>query len=213
VSPVRHAATPRSALYRIGHLPDPLTWPPVELTGGGRFDDPRREFRVLYAGGRRACFFETLAPFRPSVEALAAMRGVTGTDEMLPQAIVPADWYQKRAVARLRLLPGQRWLDLRATQTHETLRTELASILLALGVRDLDLSEVLSRERRLTQAISRWAYDRGYGGIIYRSRFAAATSLWAIFEGARLEPAGVAEPILPDDPDLVAAARVFGLAI
>ena len=89
----------------------------------------------------------------------------------------------------------------------------MASVLLALGVTDLDLSEVLSRERRLTQTISRWAYELGYGGIVYRSRFAAASSLWAIFEGARLEPAGVAEPILPDDPDLVAVARVFGLGL
>ena len=213
MSPVRRAATPRGALYRVGRLPDPLAWPPHELTGNGRFDDPQGEFRVLYTGQRRACFLETLAPFRPSLEALSAWQQVTGSQEPSPRGVVPADWYQKRAVARLRLGPGQRWLDLRATATREALRSELAAALLDLGLTDLDLSGVLGPRRHLTQAIARWAYEHGYAGIVYRSRFDDALSLWAIFEGAAFEPVGVPEPIVPDDPDLVAAARLFGLAI
>lgn len=184
-----------------------------ELVGGGRFDDPQREFRVLYAGQRRACFLETLAAFRPSVQALAALQQVTGSQEPMPRGVVPADWYQKRAVARLRLRPGQRWLDLRATETREALRSELADTLLELGLADLDLSGVLGPRRSLTQAIARWAYEHGYAGIVYRSRFNDALSLWAIFEGAAFDPVGVPEPIVPDAPDLVATARLFGLAI
>jgi hypothetical protein len=213
VSPVRRAITPRGVLYRIGRLPDPLAWAPHEVAGGGRFDDPQSEFRVLYAGQRRACFLETLAPFRPSVEALAALQQVTGSQEPIPRGMVPADWYQKRAVARLRLRPGQRWLDLRATETSEALRSELAATLLDLGLADLDLSEVLGPWRSLTQAIARWAYEHDYAGIVYPSRFKDALSLWAIFEGAAFDPVGVPEPIVPDDPDLVATARLFGLAI
>jgi len=212
VSPVRRAATPRAVLYRIGRLPDPLAWPPDEFTGGGRFDDPQREFRVLYTGQRRACFLETLAPFRPSLEALAALQKVTGGQEPSPRGVVPADWYQKRAVAGFRLGPGQRWLDLRATESRETLRRELAAALLDLGLADLELSGVLGPRRHLTQAIARWAFENGYAGIVYPSRFDDALSLWAIFEGAALEPVGMPEPIVPDDPDLVAAARLFGLA-
>jgi hypothetical protein len=200
-------------LYRVGRLPDPLAWPPWELVGDGRFDDPQREFRVLYAGHRRACFLETLAPFRPSVEALAALQQVTGSQEPMPRGVVPADWYQKRAVARLRLKTRQRWLDLRAAETREALRSELAATLLDLGLADLDLSGVLGPQRRLTQAIARWAYEHGYIGIAYLSRFDDALSLWAIFEGAVFEPVGVPEPIVPDDPDLVATAHLFGLAI
>jgi hypothetical protein len=213
VSPVRRAATPRGAVHRIGRLPDPLAWPPWELVGDGRFDDPRREFRVLYAGQRRACFLETLAGFRLSVEALAALRQVTGSQERSPRGVAPTDWYQKRAVARLRLGPRQRWLDLRAADTREALRSELADTLLDLGLADLDLSGVLGPQRRLSQAIARWAYERGYAGIVYPSRFDDALSLWAIFEGAAFEPVGLPEPIVPDDPDLVATARLFGLAI
>lgn len=212
MSPVRRAATPRGVLHRIGRLPDPLAWPPHELVGGGRFDDPQGEFRVLYAGQRRACFLETLAAFRPSVEALAALEQVTGSQELMPRGVVPADWYQKRAVARLRLGPGQRWLDLRAAETREELRSELAATLLDLGLPDLDLSGVLGPRRRLTRAIARWAYEHDYRGIVYPSRFDDALSLWAIFEGAAFEPEGVPEPIVPDDPDLVATAHLFGLA-
>lgn len=212
MSPVRRAATPRGVLYRVGRLPDPLGWPPHELIGGGRFDDPQGEFRVLYAGQRRACFLETLASFRPSVEALAALQQVTGSQEPLPRSVVPADWYQKRAVARLRLRPRQLWLDLRVTETREALRNELAATLLDLGLTDLDLSGVLGPQRRLTQAIARWAYEHGYAGIVYPSRFDDALSLWAVFEGAAFDPVGVPKPIVPDDSDLVATARLFGLA-
>jgi hypothetical protein len=68
--------TPRGALHRIARLPDPLAWPPWEVVGGGRFDDPRREFRVLYAAAqRRGAFVETLAQFRPALHALARLQG------------------------------------------------------------------------------------------------------------------------------------------
>ncbi len=227
MSPVRRAATPRGVLYRVGRLPDPLAWSPREVIGDGRFEDPQREFRVLYAGQRRACFLETLAPFRPSVEVLAHLRQVVDSQEPMPGSVVPADWYQKRAVARLRLRPRQRWLDLRAAETREALRMELAATLLDLGLADLDLSGVLGPRRSLTQAIARWTYEHGYAGIVYRSRFNEALSLWAIFEGAAFDPVRVPEPIVvrggtlqtgrytlvPADSDLVAAAHLFGLVI
>jgi hypothetical protein len=63
-------------LYRIGRRPDPLAWPPWEYVGSGRFDDAAGEFRMLYATvQRRAGFVETLARFRPSLGALAALQG------------------------------------------------------------------------------------------------------------------------------------------
>lgn len=167
MSPVRHARTPRGVLYRIGRLPDPLVWPPWEVVGAGRFDDPQREFRVLYAAAqRRGAFVETMAQFRPLLEALARMQRLADSEQQRPSSIVPADWYQRRAVARLRLLPGQRWLDLRAPETREELRAELAATLMTLGLSDLDLSRVLGPQRTLTQAIARWTYERGYAGLV-----------------------------------------------
>jgi hypothetical protein len=214
MSPVRRARTPPGPLYRIARLPDPLAWPPREFVGGGRFDDPRREFRVLYAAAqRRGAFVETLAGFRLSLASLAQLARVGGDIELLQEASVPADWYQKRAVARLRLVPGQQWLDLREAETREALRRELVTALLELGLSDLDLSRVLSPHRELTQAIASWAFERSYAGIAYASRIDASYSLWAIFEGATFEAIGLPEPIVPDDADLLAVAELFRLVI
>jgi hypothetical protein len=201
-------------LYRIGRLPDPLAWPPWDVVGHGRFDDPQREFRVLYAATQRqGVFVETLAQFRTVLTVLARLQGVANAPEPLPRPIVPAHWYQRHAVARLRLNPRQRWLDLRAPATREVLRAELATTILTLGLTDLDLSRVLGPRRTLTQAIARWAYERGYAGLVYPSRLDARLTLWAVFEGGTFEPVGLPELITPDDPDLAATARLFGLLL
>lgn len=77
MSRIRTVASPRGVLYRLGRLPDPLAWPPWEYVGSGRFDDPDRAFRVLYTTAqRRASIVETLAPFRPSLDALVGLRKV-----------------------------------------------------------------------------------------------------------------------------------------
>jgi hypothetical protein len=165
------------------------------------------------AASRRGPFVEALAQFRPVLVALARLQRVTGDDEPPPRATVPAHWYQRHAVARLQLMPGQRWLDLRAAQTREALRTELATTLVRLGLSDLDLSRVLGPGRTLMQAIGRWAYEQAYAGLAYQSRLDHALTLWALFEGSAFEPVGLPEPITPDDPDLVATARLFGLVL
>ncbi|MGH2461967.1 MAG: hypothetical protein ACRDIY_24185 [Chloroflexota bacterium] len=73
--------------YRLGRLPDPLAWPPWEFAGAGRFDDPFRSVRTLYAATeRRACFVESLAPFRLALPVLARLADVAGTDEPIPRA-------------------------------------------------------------------------------------------------------------------------------
>jgi hypothetical protein len=122
-------------------------------------------------------------------------------------------WLASRSVARFRLVaPVRRGLDLAALETLVTIRVELADTLLALGYTDLDLGDTFGRDRRLTQAIARWAFERGYGAIRYPSRFHPSFELWAIFEGATLADVEIA-PIAPDDPDLLAVAGLFGLDI
>ena len=212
--PVREAPTPAGVLYRIGRYPDPLEWPEWEYVGEERFDDPQRRYRVLYAAEqRRVCFLETLARFRPSLELLAKLAAVSGTDEPMPTASVPADWHTKRCIGRLRLAPEQRWLDLRATDTHQALRAEFAELLVDFGITDLDVSAIRGPHRALTRAISRWAYDRGYHGLIYRSRFEDRSDCWAIFEKSLFAPVHPAEPITRTDLDLRAVADLFGLAL
>jgi hypothetical protein len=198
---VRTAPTPRAILYRIGHLPNPVALPPRDETGRGRFDDPRREFRTLYAAARRqTAFLETLAPHRSALAAIVGLQPV----ELRPTAAlfgrVRPSWRAARAVGRLRLRPRQRWLDLRALTTREALRHELAPRLLERGNLELDLSGVVGPHRALTQTIARWAYDRGFAGLVYHSRFHAPLTCWAIFEGAGFDVVGHPEPIAADDP-------------
>lgn len=214
MSPVRAATAPRGPLYRLGWLPDPLAWSPWDQIGDGRFDDPQGEFRVLYAAvQRRGAFIETLARIRPSLEYLATVNAVIGGDKPPPGPSVPAHWYRRRGIGALRLGAHQRWLDLRAPVTRETLRVEMARTLLDLGLSDLDLAGVIGPTRWLTQAIARWAYEQGYAGLAYRSRFDERLTLWAVFEGAAFESVGPPEPITPEDPDLLGVARLFGLAV
>jgi hypothetical protein len=211
---LRYGATPRGALYRLGLLPDPLAWPPWEYVGTGRFDDPRREFRVLYAASRRrTVFVESLARFRHDPRVLASARQIAHSGEPLPVQLVPTRWRVARGIIQLTLRPGQRWLDLRAPATREQLRHELAPRLLDLSLPDLDLSSVVGPSRLLTQTIARWAYDRGAAGLVYHSRFDATLTCWAIFERATFAPLGRSDPLRAEDPDLLAVARLFGLTV
>lgn len=211
---IRVADTPAGLLYRIARYPDPLAWTPLDVVGSNRFDDPRGEFRVLYAAEQRlACFVETLAPYRPDLELLARLQEMAAysrADEAVEPGLIPEDWRRVRRIGSLRLVPGQRWLDLRSVETREALRREMAPLFRGLGRDDFDLGDALDRDRRLTQAIARWTHDRGYQGIAYSSRFDARLDCWAIFEGAALEPVEIAV-IAADDEDLGAALRLLNL--
>ena len=216
--PLLEAEPPTGLLYHVGRDPDPLAWTEWEYVGEGRFDDPEqpRTFRVLYAAEQRlAAFVETLQKWRPSIEALAALELVLpapgGGDAPEEAAgVFPADWRLKRRIGVLRLLPDQRWLDLREHETRETLRARLASTLQTFGYADFDLGDALGRDRRLTRAIARFTYEDGFQGIAYTSRFDDNFDCWAIFAGARFEPVDHL-PIAKDDPDLLEAALRFHL--
>jgi hypothetical protein len=213
LSAIVEAVPPIAPLYRVGRKPDPRVLPPHHVVGGNRFDDPLGDFRVLYAGETRlACFVETLAPLRPSVADIAALSASAGVTVRPPRQI-PADWRRARRIARLRLLPGRRWLDLRAPETCEALRAELAALLLRLGMTDFDVSGARGPSRELTQRIARWAYDESFAGIAYRSRFDDRLDCWAIFEGAHIASVGAPTPIRRDNPELRIAAQRLGLVV
>jgi hypothetical protein len=116
------------------------------------------------------------------------------------------------------LRPG-RWLDLRALDTFQVLRGAFAEIASGLGLADVDLSvatgvmPMAGDERRFTQAISRWAYERSYHGIVYTSRLHHRFTGWAVFDSASILPIGDPVPIAPVDRDFVRIARSFGLSI
>ena len=189
------------------------------MIGQERFDDPLRQYRVLYAATPRAgCFAETLAAFRPSLASMAAERAVLNAAEPPRSAHVPAAWWRNRLVGKFTLGSG-RWLDLRALATFQVLRDAFAELALSLGLADVDLSvatgliAIAGEERRFTQAVSRWAYERDYQGIVYSSRLHLRFTCWAVFESATIQRVGAPETITPNDRDLLRIARSFSLRI
>lgn len=131
---------------------------------------------------------------------------------------IPANWHLIRRIGWLEPDPNLRALDLRAIETREALRHGLAPFLIRLGYTDFDLGDALNRDRRLTQHISRWAYDLGYRAIAYTSRFGAELPCW-VLHGSGAEPDQPAftplgtAAIERGDPDLVEAARLLGLKL
>lgn len=215
--PVRVVDGPVGVLWRVGRAPDPLAWPPLAFAGGGRYDDQEGRFAVLYAAAqRRGAFVETLAPFRPAVAELARARALPpgdAGDEMPPAGFVP-DAYFRRVIASFRVASHRRWLDLRAPETHQALRSELAESLVALGYgHGFVWGDVVGHDHRLTRVIAGWAHGSGFHGVIYRSAHDARLDCWAIFDGVPLTPVGTVVPIDAADPDLVAVAALFELAI
>ena len=88
-----------------------------------------------------------------------------------------------------------------------------------MGWEDIDLSSLERAEpRRLTQQASRIAFELGFAGVFYHSRYGHSIENWAIFEDwAVPERFPIYQPnsrkVAEDDPDLLEALRVLGLIL
>jgi hypothetical protein len=198
----------------VGRPPDPLTWPPLEYSGSGRFDDERGAFGVLYAAEQaEGCFVEVRAPFRPSIETFArldALPSDEGYSSRSDAGLIGRDWCLNRLLATSSLGAGQRWLDVRSGATIASLRTELAAGLAPLNLQDFDFGDAVGRRRDVTQRIARWAFENGFNGLSYVRRFDMRYVCWALFAGAKIERVRI-DPVVEDDLALIAALRFHGL--
>ncbi|HEY7908989.1 MAG TPA: hypothetical protein VIC60_08935, partial [Thermomicrobiales bacterium] len=73
---------------------------------------------------------------------------------------VPARWRQLRGVGQLLLDPALRFVDVAHPDTLAEMRIHFASLAVDLGHRDVDLSTMTSGDRRLTQRVARYVYER-----------------------------------------------------
>jgi len=224
-------------VFRIGRGVAPFEPTPWEYalpdgTFGNRFDDPsaRRNvpewerFRAVYCATQRAaCFGETLARFRRSLALEAALLAIDDDEPLLPEIerpYVTADWRAKRRMGKAYLDPSLRFADFGNPETWQRVRPVLAPIATALGLGDIDLSAVTGSYHILTQEFARHVFDQEdndgrplYAGIRYISRLHPDWECWAIYDSRMVYQSGPSETIYPDDPDLIAIARLFGLAI
>lgn len=240
---------PDTPVYRVARGADPFAPPPWEYadddgTFGNRFDDPgalvgipeSERFRTIYCATQRAAAFgETIARMRPSLELIAQLAAVDDVvdDEPLVETLrgvvdpedprrglVPSDWRLRRRVGVTHLDPSLRFVDLAAPQTMTHLRTALAKRAAELGIDDIDLSTITSRQRRFSQDCARYIYEQVdeagnplYAGIRYPSRLNPDWECWAIFDTRMVHHPCPTETIHPDDTGLVEAAELLGLTI
>jgi hypothetical protein len=116
--------------------------------------------------------------------------------------------------------PSLRFADFGNPETWQRVRPVLAPIATALGLGDIDLSAVTGSYRILTEEFARHVFDQKdndgrplYAGIRYISRLHPDWECWAIYDSRMVYQSGPSETIYPDDLDLIAIARLFGLAI
>lgn len=226
------AATPSGLLHRVRRMPDAWAWPDWTHAGpdgtfGNRYDDPRGEYRVLYASSaRRGAYVEVLARFRPdpAVEAgLGEIEAEPGGDDGGPRpGQLPREWLESHAVGTARA-PGA-FAEVGTARSLAYLRERLADRALHYGIDELDAAAIRhAHPRAFTQELSRLTFecadDTGepqFVGVAYRSRLGDEFENWAVFE-----PSGddgrlgerTSQPTEDGDPDFVAALELLGIEL
>ncbi|MCI0549173.1 MAG: RES domain-containing protein [Candidatus Rokubacteria bacterium] len=194
----------------------PLDYVPRELSSWHhRFDDPRREYRTLYCADEKlTCLREVLADLRPNAKALAEFASLFGDASLIPAGEISRAWRRQHALAPASIaLVGGALVDLDDVPSRERLARRHARLLARHGMRHLDISEVRSRQRPVTQAISRTLYDEGAAGVRFRSNLDDRPCT-ALFEGrGRLEPAGTPIPLTRDLPELLQVCAEYSLTL
>lgn len=213
-------------LWRIGRGDAPLsvrrpdTDDGATTRSGNRFDSSTGDFGVLYFGtDLHACFGETLARLRPSVEVMALVREEWERLGFMAVGAVPADWRTRRTAVAVTVDAPLPFLDVEHADTHTFLRRELALGLAALGYQDLDVAVIRGADRRVTRLISEWAWRRTdeagapvYAGIRYLSRVSSEWECWAVYDDIALTPVET-KPITLDMPELQRVAARFELQV
>lgn len=218
------AYPPEAGLWRVARgepfaLRDPP--PPLSIRDGGvgnRFDSALGNYRVWYlATELEGCYAETLAPLRPSPAVIEAI----GRHEegFFPLGEIAADWRQRRIAVRATFPEDRPFLDVEATGTRAVLRRELASLLGGLGLDDIDVPAIRSKDRRLTRIVSQWAWEEHevpgsnpYAGIRFSSRLGSEWECWAVFEDV-LPQERERRPILLEDEALKRVASLYDLVL
>lgn len=208
-------------VWRLGHVNDPLDFVPRAFCSWEhRFDDPDKNYRTLYcAEDPTTCLREVLADLRPNTKTRADFeqfqldQGVAPSLIQRPAAEVSVSWREAHALAPARVSRSGPLPNLNDRNLLERLADTHAALLTSYGMPQLDLSQITSKTRPVTQAISRDLFERGAAGLIFRSNQDSRHCI-VLFEGrARLEPAGRAVPMSENHPALLRVCSEYGLIL
>jgi hypothetical protein len=206
------------ALWRVGYHADPLAFAPPELYEySHRFDDRDGRFRTLYVAElAETALREVLADFRPN---LAAMR--RHVERYGPQAAtdfpgepITASWRSQHVLAPVHLDLDGPLVDLTDVPTRQDIEDRHLDLLVAHDLRHLDLHEITTRRRVVTQTIAGELFDRGAAAVRFPSRLDGNACI-ALFEDhghATLagDPVALTDP--PPEP-LISVTGAWRLAL
>lgn len=138
-----------------------------------------------------------------------------------PSGMITTDWREQFQLTSASVRTDAPVFDLTKAAAVQTLRTFMAPLLIVLGLDDLDFSHVLSDNRELTRAISRWIWslknDDGsslFSGIRYRSRFDPECICLALYEGRFFVDGDIdIQAVSPKTPGFAEAAHILRLQI
>jgi uncharacterized protein YukE len=117
------------------------------------------------------------------------------------------------APAVIRVESGTEIADLGDQILLRQLEMEHAKLLADYGIEHLDIEQVMTTHRAVTQAISRSLYENGACGIRYYSHL-DMQPCFAVFEGrTELEAAGDFEPLTDDIPELLQVASDYHIVL
>jgi RES domain len=205
-----------SVVWRLGWASTPFDFSPREYCSWqSRFDDVQRLYRSLYvARDKLTCLREVLADLRANTKALTDFQELFANEPFVIAGQVSAEFRQKRvlAPATIRILQGE-FVDVDNVDVRTELEQRHASLLHEHGMNHLNIGEIRSDTRVVTQTISRSLYDQGAAGIVFHSRLDDCPCV-ALFESrANLIPAGDLEPLTDDVPELLRVCDEYNLVL
>jgi RES domain len=210
--------SPAPEVWRLGHRDDPLEFVPRRLCGWHhRWDDPERRYRTIYcAENELTCLREVLADLRPNAKAIAELKELFGEDTRALRGVgeVAAEWRAAHLLCPALAVSGHRFCDLDAeVELRNELEHALAVLLAVHDMDHLDIAQVRSRDRIVTQTVGRILYERAYAGVRFGSNI-DDRPCYALFEGrAELEANGEPLELTPDLGPLRRVCDEFGLTL
>jgi hypothetical protein len=156
-----------------------------------------------------------LADLRPDTAMLAELEELFGPDAALTAAAgtVSEEFRRERVLAPAELVLDGELVDVDDPATRAELEREHAAMLAEHGMAHLDVAEIRSRTRVVTQHIGRTLYERGAAAIRFGSNL-DDRPCYAVFEArGRLAPRGDTVELAADLPELVAVCDEYGLRL
>lgn len=159
---------------------------------------------------------EVLADLRPNVKVIAELRELFGdaTPAVRDAGVVDREWREAHLLCPARAIGDGALCEVDGDLVlRRELEREHAVLLAEHGMDHLDVAQVRSRDRIVTQTIGRSIFRRGYLGVGFGSNVDDGRCV-AIFEGrAELRADGVPLELTHQLPQLVQVCAELGLAL